>query len=193
LPKKTFECAEFVHAKLITQVKDNQEELRKQIIHGCSIQKSIDVFEEEFDKAHGRIEKRTYEVFQAIPMLNKWQNDWPYLRYIIRVTRHRHLYKTQKEASNTVSYYVSNAALSAQEYGQYIREHWFIENKLHHIKDVSFQEDKQTKLRNPTIYSTCINWALNIMKMNKSKNIKRSLFKNSLDFQILNGVIESFL
>ena len=58
----------------------------------------------------------------------RWQEDWPYLRYIIRVTRHRHLYKTQKEASKTVSHYVSNAALSAQEYGQYIREHWFIEN-----------------------------------------------------------------
>lgn len=125
-------------------------------------------------------------------MLNKWQDDWPYLRYIIRVTRHRHLYKTQKEASNTVSYYVSNAALSAQKYGQYIREHWFIENKLHHIKDVSFQEDKQTKLCNPTIYSTCINWALNIMKINKSKNIKRNIFKNSLDFQILINVMEKF-
>jgi predicted transposase YbfD/YdcC len=93
--KKTFQCAEFVHAKLIIHVKDNQEELRKQI------------------------------------------------RYIIRVTRQRHLYKTQKEASNMVSYYVSNAALSAQEYEQYIREHLFIENKLLHIKDVSFQEDKQ--------------------------------------------------
>ncbi|MDR0632075.1 MAG: hypothetical protein LBF54_02455, partial [Holosporaceae bacterium] len=37
------------------------------------------------DKIHGRIEKRKYEVFDASPMLDKWRNDWPYIRKVIRV------------------------------------------------------------------------------------------------------------
>jgi hypothetical protein len=83
LSKKTFECAEVKGATFITQVKDNQEELRKQIEHGCRVQSSVDQWIDRLDKAHGRIEQRKYEVYTALPMLNKWEKDWPYIRYII--------------------------------------------------------------------------------------------------------------
>ncbi len=89
MPKKTFECAETVGAILITQVKNNQSTLKKQIEHGCRTQTPIEIVQNEIEKGHGRIEIRKYEVFNAYPMLIKWQKDWPYIRKIIRVTRYR--------------------------------------------------------------------------------------------------------
>ncbi|GHU17622.1 hypothetical protein FACS189472_04770 [Alphaproteobacteria bacterium] len=75
MPKKTFESAEDAGAILITHVKDNQPSLLKQIELGCSIYKPTAVINDDFDKEHGRIEQRTYEIFEPLPMLNKWQNE----------------------------------------------------------------------------------------------------------------------
>ncbi|MDR0555810.1 MAG: hypothetical protein LBG20_02260 [Holosporaceae bacterium] len=63
--------------------------LKNQLEHGCIIQKPLESHEDEIDKNHVRIEKRRYEVFDASPMLDKWRNDWPYIRKVIRVTRFR--------------------------------------------------------------------------------------------------------
>jgi predicted transposase YbfD/YdcC len=184
LSKKTFECAEVKGATFITQVKDNQEELRKQIEHGCRVQSSVDQWIDRLDKAHGRIEQRKYEVYTALPMLNKWEKDWPYIRYIIRVTRYREEIGKSKP-SETIHYYVTNGNLSAKEYAKHIRDHWFIENKVHYIKDVAFQEDTQKKHCNPFVYAICIDIALNIMRSKGSNSIKSTLYKNSLDFMQL--------
>ena len=155
--------------------------MRKQLEHGCKTQQPVEVYEDPIEKAHGRIEQRIYEVFDTLPMLRKWQEDWPYIRQVIRVTRHRE--EMRKRASTlTVHYYVSNRPLKATEYAKYIRDHWLIENKVNHIKDVAFREDAMTKRCNPYIYSTCIDIALNILRITDVKNIKSSLYKNSLDF-----------
>ena len=190
--KKTFECAEAVEAIFITQAKDNQENLRKQLAHGCRVQAPIECHQDDITKAHGRIERRTYEVFKALPMLNKWQEEWPYIREVVRVTRYREeLNKTQP--TQTEHYYVSNRALNASGYAKYIREHWLIENKVNNIKDIAFQEDSQTKRINPYIYSVCIDIALNIAKLNGVKNIKSSLHENCLDFYRFYDKFKKFL
>lgn len=41
IAKKTFEYAEAVGAIFITQAKDNQEDLREQLEHGCKMQQAI--------------------------------------------------------------------------------------------------------------------------------------------------------
>lgn len=192
MPKKTFACAEQVGAILITQAKDNQAALKKQIQHGCAIQPPLDCIVEALDKEHGRIESRTYEIFDALPMLKKWH--WPSIRRVIRVTRYRHVYNDQRASeSTTSSYYVTNGLLSAKSCAQHIRAHWDIENKVHYIKDVAFQEDKTTKRCNPSIYSTCIDFALNIMKMNACKNIRTELHKNTMDFLGLYKRLSKFI
>lgn len=125
---------------------------------------------------------RTYEVFESMPMLKNWSTEWPSIAQIIRVTRYRERLRSKQTPSHSVHYYVSNSCMSALEYAHFIRQHWFIENKLHYVKDVAFQEDSHVKRVNPFIYSTCIDIGLNKLRALKMKNIKNTLYKASLDF-----------
>jgi predicted transposase YbfD/YdcC len=177
LPKKTLECAEKAGAVLITQVKNNQKMLLRQIAFCAQKQRIKDFFEDPPDKAHGRIEQRKYEIFEANPMLNKWKDDWPHIRSVIRVTRLRN-------DRVTISYYVSNGILSAQEFGRYIRKHWFIENKLHYVKDAIFGEDKSRKRVKPCIFSTFVDWSINLFKEKGVKNIRKELYMNAMDLKM---------
>jgi hypothetical protein len=181
LPKKTFEYAAIAGATLITQVKENQKSLLHQIKHGCRVQKPVSEVIDDWEKAHGRLEQRCYEVFDALPMLKNWNKEWPHIVQIIRVTRHRERLRVDKKPSQEVSYYVSNAPLTKEKYGQYIRQHWFVENKLHHVKDVAFQEDKTVKRVNPFIFSTCIDFSLNRLRAVANNSNKQKIYRASLD------------
>jgi predicted transposase YbfD/YdcC len=143
-------------------------------------------YEEALEKGHGRIEQRKYEVFKALPILEKCQKEWPSIEEVIKVTRYRQEARKLKPTL-TVHYYVSNRALNVEKYAQFIRQHWWIENKVNHVKDVAFLEDRTTKQCNPYAYSTCIDFILNIMNIIQSHNIKNSLFKNSMS---INNVYE---
>lgn len=64
--------------------------------------------------------------------------------------------------------------MSAKDYAQYIRAHWGIENKLNYVKDVSFLEDTSKRHINPVSFSTCISFALNIIRKNFDFNDKKT-------------------
>ena len=177
---------------MITQVKDNQETLRKQLEHGMRIQKPIDRFESEWECEHGRIEKRIYEVFEASTCLRKF-SEWKEIHQMIRVHRVREIKGGKRSIEEPT--YVCNDSLSAKEYAKYIREHWGIENKLNHVKDVSFLEDKMKRHINPVNFSRCISFALNIIRKNfnfdskKAPSIRGILFENSMKIEnVLNFV-----
>ena len=187
MPKKTFECAQKAQAILITQVKNNQKALADQLKHGCALQKPLATQTDPLEKAHGRLEQRTYEVFSALPMLKKWQNDWGLVTAIIRVTRHRERFKSPQKRTQDVHYYVSNRLISVEKYAKAIRQHWFIENKLHYVKDVSFQEDKGQRRINPALFSTCIDFALNRLRKSGCDNIKKKIYELSLNINNLIG------
>lgn len=184
--KKTFEAAGQANATLITQVKDNQETLRKQLEHGMKIQEPMDIFESEWECAHGRIERRTYEVFDATRCLKKFP-EWKEIHQMIRVHRIREV-KGGKRSEET-PIYVCNDSLPAKDYARYIREHWAIENKLNYVKDVSFDEDATKHHINPINFSTCISFALNIVRKQfglsskNRKSIRGFLYENSMNIE----------
>ena len=157
---------------MITQVKDNQETLRKQLEHGMRIQKPVDKFESNWELAHGRIEQRSYEVFEASICLCKFP-EWKEIRQMIRVHRIREIKGGKRSIEDST--YVCNSKLSAKEYAKYIREHWLIENGLNYVKDVSFLEDSSKRHINPVNFSTCISFALNIIRKNFNFNSKKPL------------------
>jgi len=63
----------------------------------------------------------------------------------------------------------------------YIRKHWFVENKLHYVKDVAFLEDRLRKEKKADRFSMCIDISLNILRKMKVKNIKGALYDNSMN------------
>jgi len=125
-------------------------------------------------------------------MLNHWSKDWPFIRQVIRVTRDREeLRKSQPTTS--IHYYVSNRELNATELARVIRDHWTIENKVHYVKDVVFQEDKTTKYRNPFIDSTCLDFALNMLRLKKVNNIRKEIYQNSINSHQINAQFNQLL
>lgn len=46
------------------------------------------------------------------------------------------------QSSTELRYYISSCASNAQSLGKGVRSHWGIENKVHHVLDVTYNEDK---------------------------------------------------
>ncbi|MDR2782029.1 MAG: ISAs1 family transposase [Holosporaceae bacterium] len=157
---------------VITQVKNNQKTLLEEVKQLCLLHQPIGTQQDEIDKAHERIERRQYLLFEA-KHLPKWLKDvWPYIRRIVKVIRYREV-KGHKP-SIEVSYYITNDKndIKVKELSVYIRNHWFIENMLHYVKDVSFRGDTTVKRRRPHVFSTFIDFALNIMRNKGERNIR---------------------
>ncbi len=150
------------------------------------IQKPVDRFESEWECAHGRIEHRTYEVFETGHCLRKFP-EWEEIRQMIRVHRVREIKRGKTSIEDAI--YVCNDLLTAKDYSTYIRMHWLIENGLNYVKDVSFLEDSSKRHVNPTVFSTCISFALNIIRKNfdfnskKAPSIRGLLVENSMKLE----------
>jgi predicted transposase YbfD/YdcC len=84
--------------------------------------------------------------------------------------------KTRRKAadSSRTRYYVSSRLLCAQALGEAVRSHWAIENSLHWVLDVTFNEDKARSRtgHGPANMATVRHFAFNILK---AVNDKRSL------------------
>jgi predicted transposase YbfD/YdcC len=93
---------------------------------------------ETVEKGHGRIERRAIAVTSEVVA----HLDWPGAAQVVRIERHR---RVQGRDSVEIAYLVTS--LSAAEAGParllaLSRAHWAIENRLHYVRDVSFNEDR---------------------------------------------------
>lgn len=91
----------------------------------------------EFEKAHGRLETRTYTFWSAkdIPSADAWEG----LKTLGRVVRERVI--GEKKTCETV-YFISSLTFADHELmAEAIRRHWSIENSLHWRLDVAFRQD----------------------------------------------------
>jgi hypothetical protein len=163
--------------------------LREQVRLNCIRNKPVFTHEDEWEKCHGRLEKRTYQVYQA--QLGYLGKEWPFIRRIVEVTRYREV--TGETPSITTSYYVSNGGIDDDKYPECIRKHWFIENKNHYVRDATLREDFTVKRRNPVIFATCLSTGLNIMRSCGETNISGATYINSLKFENTLGKYESLL
>jgi predicted transposase YbfD/YdcC len=180
-------------ADYVLQVKDNQKQLRQDLADwfGHADQTQFKEMQHDYaqtvNKGHGRIEIRrcwTIADPQAFEYIRQHQG-WADLQTIIRVQRERQLAdKTQVETA----YYISSLPPNAKQILDATRAHWTVENSLHWVLDVTFNEDasRVRKDNSPDNFAVIRQVALNILKQDKSKgSLRQKRYRATLDDSFL--------
>lgn len=117
---------------------------------------------ETVEKDHGRIEKRRYWLVEAVDWLIT-RHDWVGLHSIGMIERRRQI---GEQVSLEVSYTINSLTGSVAQFAQAARGHWGIENQVHHVLDVTFEED-DCRIRQenaPQNLATARHIALNLLR-----------------------------
>lgn len=157
------------HADYLFQVKDNQPNLNQAL-------RSMDpdVFSPEHEstsKGHGRIEHRYVRVADIPDGV-----DFPHAKQVIVVYRERADLNDVLLSSET-SYYITSvdsARGGAEQLGGHVRGHWGIENKVHWVRDWTFDEDRhQFRATSSTAraVATLRNLAISLLRLAGATNI----------------------
>ena len=99
---------------------------------------------ETVDKAHGRIETRRCRSLDLTGQEWDGYADLPHRRQAFRIQRQRTHIKTGATSSE-VTYSLTSlspAEADSQRLMTLVRGHWEIENRLHHVRDLSWDEDR---------------------------------------------------
>jgi predicted transposase YbfD/YdcC len=128
-------------ADYLLAVKENQERLYEDLeaLHAEALANDwagVDSAWEE-GRGHGREELRACWVYRDVRKVRD-RDLWPDLRSLVIVVRDR---TEGAKNSCAVHYYISSRRSSAQKFLQAVRSHWGIENSLHWVLDVTFEED----------------------------------------------------
>jgi predicted transposase YbfD/YdcC len=129
----------------VLAVKDNQERLMEdvQACFAAELDKADGEgsysYHETAERGHGRTESRQYLTIEH-PSGIRDQALWEDLRTVSMVVSERRV--AGEEATTDVRYYIGSKPGKAKEYAGYIRGHWGIENSLHWVLDMVFDEDR---------------------------------------------------
>lgn len=164
-------------ADYIIAVKENQKDLYDDILDSFKMLPPIDFFQ-DLDYGHGRIETRKCSVLTDFGLLEN-SKQWFGLASIVRVERERYFKATGKKENET-SFYISTL-INAEKIERGVRKHWGIENKVHWVLDVAFNEDLSRKRDgNAAQNFSCINRiALNLLKKDSLKLSIKGKRKNA--------------
>lgn len=91
------------------------------------------------DAAHGRIEHRIVRAMPLGTLPTRMKAAWTDLRSAVMI----HRIRATDHVSVGRAYYVTSHRPNAKHLAGRIREHWSIENQLHHSLDVSFGDDRR--------------------------------------------------
>jgi predicted transposase YbfD/YdcC len=160
-------------------VKDNQPTLHEAIREVFSDERQGDLVKmphrqhQTTDKSHGRQDERHY-VLAKMPEDFPLRNQWPGLQAIGMAVR------TTQRADGTISgdvrYFISSVFISGKRFAQAVRGHWGIENSLHWVLDVIFDEDRSRtrKRRMADNLSWLRRFAIGLLKRHPSEESIKS-------------------
>ncbi len=132
--KKTLKQIVEQHNDYLVCVKANQERLYRWIEQQWQTRLPESVYQVQ-ERSHGRNMRWRVSVFEE---LGEFATEWAGLQRCICVERCGT--RGGQEFSER-QYYISSVITSAEEFHRIIRGHWGIENRLHWVKDVTFNED----------------------------------------------------
>jgi predicted transposase YbfD/YdcC len=182
-------------AQYVIAVKDNQPDLRWEISEyfDADVLKQLRASKKTYfgtrDREHGRDEVRRYWVTTDIGWLSQL-SSWPGLKAIGRVERIRKP-KYGAESSEVIYYLCGLENPDAKRFAGAVRGHWGIENGLHWVLDVAFDEDRNRARTGHAQENFAIirHVALNLIKQDRSVKVgmkcKRKMCGWDHDFLLL--------
>ena len=160
-------------AHYVLTVKGNQPTLHAQL--AALPWNQVPVGAATSDRGHGRIERRTLKVTALAAGLG-----FPHAAQAVQVRRRRRPLKGSKKWSTETVYAITSldaTQASPSELADIIRGHWKIEDCLHWVRDVTFDEDRcQIRTGNgPRVMASLRNLAITILRLTGVTNIAAAL------------------
>jgi predicted transposase YbfD/YdcC len=164
-------------ADYLLAVKANQPTLRAEVeaafAETAAAETCIDL-----DKGHGRIEERRTAVLRETDWLTGTRRFPGELRLpgATCLIRAKTRVETKAAVRTETRYFISSRALTATDAARAVREHWAIENRLHWVLDVTFNDD-QSRLRKghgARNMATVRHFALNLVRTAVDKHSIKS-------------------
>jgi predicted transposase YbfD/YdcC len=124
------------------------------------------------NKGHGRIEIRQCWAIDDPSFLDyiRRREDWPALHSIVKVVCER---RTPSETTVKTRYYITSLPPQAARLLDAVRSHWQIENGLHWVLDIAFNQD-HSRIRKdnaPANFAILHHIALNLLKRERSLKV----------------------
>lgn len=123
----------------------------------------------DYDKGHGRIETRECFICNDVQWLRDLHPCWATVNSIIRIDATREL---KDKTTNESRYYISSLKNTTPQVAlKAVHQHWGIENTLHWVLDMSFNEDysRIRKGNAPQVMAIIRHLALNLLQRCKPK------------------------
>lgn len=127
-------------------------------------------YAEFIEKGHGRIETRRCWQIDLASLEGRWDDirlEWSGLASLLRVERIRQI---GEKTSQEVHFYLSSLSGDARKAARALRQHWGIENSVHWVLDVVFDEDacRIRKDNGPQNLAVLRHIALNLLRAESS-------------------------
>jgi predicted transposase YbfD/YdcC len=164
-------------AHYVLTVKRNQPTLHAQL--GALPWREVPVGDDTRDRGHGRVERRTLKVTAVAAGLG-----FPHAAQAVQIIRRRRPLnakngKKKRWSTETVYAVTSLRATQASpaDLADIIRGHWVIEDRLHWVRDMDYDEDRsQIRTGNgPRVMASLRNLAITILRLAGVVNIAAAL------------------
>lgn len=134
-------------------------------------------FADSHDNAHGRIEQRRAAVVEVAGWAER--HGFPGIRAVGRIEATRH--PDGRPAQTGIRHFLLSTPLPADELLHVARTHWTIENQLHWVPDVIFDEDgaRNRKGNGPQNLAVLRKLALNLLRTDPSRGSIRRKIKRA--------------
>jgi predicted transposase YbfD/YdcC len=147
-------------------------------------------YDETVESGHHRIETRQVWAVSVsqLPPLHR-QRQWMGLTTVVMVKSKRQLWN---KTTTTVRFYISSLEADAQRHNRLIRSHWSIENSLHWVLDVTFNEDASRIRQGHAAENLGLlrRLSVNLLKREPSKqSLKMKRYKAGLDNDFLMKIL----
>ena len=151
-------------------MKANQPKLYKQIekqsLQQTPVRKYVDS-----EKTRDRDSKRIVEVYELPTNLDP---SWIGASCVIRVER---IGTRGIEPYSSISYYLCSLSPKSHRLAEGIRGHWLIENRLHWVKDVIYEEDDSPQKAGFSAINLSLlkTWVLTLLRIHGFDSIKEAI------------------